>query len=229
MWWEGIVWTFYVLYAEDWLGFPYYLCLSLYPSIRLCCAYKWWPQHKLHTQMDQTSGQWLHWIEIKLEKCSREACSWASLQTQNHVKTRKSEDDKWHKQQWKGTKTGKISRGSWSPPPERTAFPAHDDWMQGNLEKTQVFTENTWRCGGTLRPFSWLHFMKQMAGRGWARRILAQPLYYTSSGTLLFQIWLKLGRNLGKTGAKSSNALLATYLSCNKTSNKKKTGFSFLL
>lgn len=64
--------------------------------------------------------------------------------------------------------------------------------------------------------------MKQMAGRGRTRRILAQTLYYTSSGILLFQIWHKLGRELGETEAKSSNALLATYFSCNKISNKTK-------
>lgn len=39
---------------------------------------------------------------------------------------------------------------------------------------------------------------------------------------LLFQIWLKLGHDLGETEAKSSNALLAAYFSCNKISNKTK-------
>lgn len=65
--------------------------------------------------------------------------------------------------------------------------------------------------------------MKQMAGRGRAKEgFLAQPLYYTSSGILLFQIWLKLGRDLGKTEAESSNAPVAAYFSCNKISNKTK-------
>lgn len=64
--------------------------------------------------------------------------------------------------------------------------------------------------------------MRQMAGRGKATRILAEPLYYTSSGILLFQIWLKLGCDLGETEAKGSNALLAARFSRHKISNKTK-------
>lgn len=61
--------------------------------------------------------------------------------------------------------------------------------------------------------------MKQMAGQEgvWHSHFTIHPL-----GFLLFRTWLKLGHNLGETEAKSSNALLASYLSRNKISNKTK-------
>lgn len=81
------------------------------------------------------------------------------------------------------------------------------NYVRGNLGKKigWMFTEHSFKVWWHKilffqAPFffSWLQFMRQMAGRGRARRILAQPLYYTSSGILLFQIWLQLGRDLAR-------------------------------
>lgn len=94
--------------------------------------------------------------------------------------------------------------------------------MWGNLENSMNVYRTVFEVWGALNLT--LAGLNTLWSRwqGEARQILARPLFYTSSGILLFQIWLKLGLDLGETEAKSSNNLLAAYFSCNKISDKIK-------
>lgn len=154
---------------------------------------------------------------MKTGKCTREACLWASLR----VKARASQ-----LKQWIQKRANVInSSGKAQTLEKSTALIDHQTPRETprwyilitckEIWKNKTFTEHgPWvkslegvvALNVIFSGHSWLHFMKQVAGRQgfWHSHFTIHPL-----GLYCFEFGLKLWHNLAESRGRSSNALLS--------------------